>query len=65
MKTSDQIEEAVCEAGARLKPRLQDAQRRLASWNRTAIKYIGENPGRCLLGAVAVGFVFGKIARRT
>ena len=26
--------------------------------------YIKERPGRCLLGALALGFVIGKIARR-
>ena len=26
--------------------------------------YIKENPGQCLLGALALGFLIGKIARR-
>ncbi len=64
MKTAEQIEEAVADAGARLKPKMEEAKRQLSSWNDTAIDYIKENPGRCLLGALALGFVVGKIARR-
>jgi len=64
MKTTEQIEDAVREAGDRLKPRVEEARRQLSSWNDTAIAYVKENPGRCLLGALALGFVVGKIARR-
>ncbi len=63
MKT-EQIEAAICEAGARVRPQVQEAKRRLSSWNDTVIDYIKERPGRCLLGALALGFVVGKIARR-
>jgi ElaB/YqjD/DUF883 family membrane-anchored ribosome-binding protein len=64
MKTAEQIEDAVREVGARMKPQVEEAKRQLSSWNETATNYIKENPGRCLLGALAVGFVIGKIARR-
>jgi ElaB/YqjD/DUF883 family membrane-anchored ribosome-binding protein len=64
MKTAEQIEEAVSDASARLKPKMEEAKRQLSSWNETAIDYIKENPGRCLLGALALGFVVGKIAQR-
>jgi len=64
MKTAEQIEEAVSDVGARLKPKIEEAKRQLGSWNETAIDYIKQNPGRCLLAALALGFVVGKIARR-
>ncbi len=64
MKTTDQIEAGSCDAGARVRPEAQEAKRRLSSWNETLTDYIKENPGRCLLGALALGFVVGKIARR-
>lgn len=38
--------------------------RSLSSWNDTVSGYIKERPGRCLLGALALGFVIGKLARR-
>jgi len=38
--------------------------RRLTGYNDSAISYIKENPGKCLVGAVAVGFLIGKLASR-
>ena len=38
--------------------------RRLSSWGGSVSGYIKERPGRCLLGALALGFVIGKLARR-
>ncbi len=64
MKTAEQIEDVVCEASARLKPQVEEARQRLSSWSETVTDYIKENPGRCLLGALALGFVVAKIARR-
>ncbi len=64
MEIAEQIESTVREVGERVRPQLDDAKRRLTSLNRDVTDYIKENPGRCLLGAIAVGFVIGKIARR-
>lgn len=61
---TDQIESTVREMGARVRPQIDEARRRLSSLNHNATGYIKENPGRCLLGALAVGFLIGKIARR-
>jgi hypothetical protein len=36
----------------------------VTSWNDTVTGYIKDRPGRCLLGALALGFVIGKLARR-
>jgi ElaB/YqjD/DUF883 family membrane-anchored ribosome-binding protein len=65
MKTREEIEAAVCEAAERVKPQVEDARRRLSSWNGTVTDYIKRYPGRSLLGAIAVGFVIGKMARRS
>ena len=59
-----EIERAIREAGEQALPHVEDARRRLSSWNDTVTGYIKERPGRCLLGALALGFVIGKIARR-
>ena len=63
MKTGES-ERAIREAGEQALPHVEDARRRLSSWNDTLTGYIKERPGRCLLGALALGFVIGKIARR-
>lgn len=64
MEMAEQIESTVRDVGARVRPQLDDAKRRLTSLNSDVTTYIKENPGRCLLGAIAIGFVIGKIARR-
>jgi hypothetical protein len=64
MEIAEQIESTVRDVGARVKPQLDDAKRRLTSLNGDVTDYIKANPGRCLLGAIAIGFLVGKIARR-
>lgn len=64
MEMTEQIEATVKQMGARVKPQIDQARRRLTSLNSDVTGYIKENPGRCLLGAIALGFVIGKIARR-
>jgi ElaB/YqjD/DUF883 family membrane-anchored ribosome-binding protein len=64
MEIAEQIESTVREVGQRVRPQLDDAKRRLTSLNSDVTSYVKENPGRCLLGAIAVGFLIGKIARR-
>jgi ElaB/YqjD/DUF883 family membrane-anchored ribosome-binding protein len=64
MEISEQIESSAREMGDRVRPQIEEAQRRLSSLNDKAMSYIKENPGRCLLGAVALGYLVGKLARR-
>jgi ElaB/YqjD/DUF883 family membrane-anchored ribosome-binding protein len=64
MEIAEQIESTVRDVGARVRPQLDDAKRKLTSLNGNITGYIKENPGRCLIGAIAIGFLVGKIARR-
>jgi ElaB/YqjD/DUF883 family membrane-anchored ribosome-binding protein len=64
MEMTDQIEATARELGERVRPQIEDAKKRLSSLNDQAIDFIKENPGTCLVGAVALGFLIGKIARR-
>jgi ElaB/YqjD/DUF883 family membrane-anchored ribosome-binding protein len=64
MEMTEQIEATVKQVGARVRPQIDEARRRLTSLNSDVTGYIKENPGRCLLGAIALGFVIGKIARK-
>lgn len=45
-------------------PQLEDARRNLEDMNNRVVGFIRANPGTCLLGAVAVGFIIGRIASR-
>jgi hypothetical protein len=64
MEMTDQIEATARELGDRVRPQLEDAKRRLSSLNDKAVDFIKENPGTCLVGALALGYIIGKIARR-
>jgi len=64
MNHTGDLESALHEASEQVKPHLDEAKRQLSSWNERATTYLKANPGKCLLGALALGFVVGKIARR-
>jgi ElaB/YqjD/DUF883 family membrane-anchored ribosome-binding protein len=64
MEMTEKIEATARELGERVRPQIEDAKKKLSSLNDRAIDYIKENPGTCLVGAVALGFLIGKIARR-
>ena len=48
----------------RLAPRLEDAAQRLYQANERVKGFIRDNPGACLLGAAALGFLAGRLADR-
>ena len=41
-----------------------DARAQLEAFNDTAVAFIKENPGLCIVGAVAAGFIIGRLASR-
>ena len=45
-------------------PQIDEARRNLEDLNHRAVSFIRANPGTCLLGAIAVGFIVGRIASR-
>jgi len=64
MEMTDQIEQTAREIGDRVRPQIEQARRKLTNINDQAVSYIKENPGKCLMGAIAAGFIIGRIARR-
>jgi hypothetical protein len=48
----------------RLKPGLEDAKGRLESLNVRVKELVKEHPGACLLGALALGYLVARLARR-
>jgi len=59
-----QFQDKARELQARMVPQLEEAAQNLSDLNTRAINFIRANPGTCLLGAVAVGFLVGKLASR-
>jgi hypothetical protein len=47
-----------------LGPQMDEARRNLVEINRQVVGFIRANPGTCLLGALALGFIVGRLASR-
>jgi ElaB/YqjD/DUF883 family membrane-anchored ribosome-binding protein len=61
---TNQIEERAHSLSERVRPQVRQARRKLEDAGDTVTAYIKENPAKCLVGAIAVGFIVGKLARR-
>ncbi len=64
MEIAEKLEETAREFEDQIRPSVEEAKKRLSTLNGQAITYIKENPGKCLLGALALGYLVGRIARR-
>jgi ElaB/YqjD/DUF883 family membrane-anchored ribosome-binding protein len=51
-------------AQERLGPKLEEAQAQLEAFSEKAKTFIRQNPGAALLGAVAAGYLLGKLVSR-
>ena len=61
---SQQLQDKARQLQENLLPQLDEARRNLEDMNTRAVSFIRANPGTCLLGAVAVGFIVGRLASR-
>lgn len=59
-----QIQDRARELQERIVPQIEEARRNLVDLNTRVVSFIRANPGTCLIGAVAVGFLVGKLASR-
>jgi ElaB/YqjD/DUF883 family membrane-anchored ribosome-binding protein len=59
-----QIQDRAREIQERIVPQIEEARRNLEDVNTRVVSFIRANPGTCLVGAVALGFLIGKIASR-
>lgn len=64
MEITSQLEDTAREIEERVRPQIEQAKQRLTDFNDTAVSYIKENPGKCLIGAIAAGYLIGRIASR-
>ncbi|MBC8133501.1 MAG: hypothetical protein H7X95_11020 [Deltaproteobacteria bacterium] len=64
----DSIEESVREKAEeiseRLEPHIRDGKRHLESLNDRARSLINDHPAACLFGALALGYLVARLARR-
>lgn len=59
-----QFQDKARDLQARVGPQLEEAAQNLTELNTRVVSFIRANPGTCLIGAVAVGFLIGKLASR-
>ena len=64
METSQQFQDRAREMQQRIAPQLDEARQNLMDFNERAVRFIKERPGTALIGALAFGFVVGKIVSR-
>ena len=61
---SQQIQDKARQLQENMIPQLEEARRNLEDMNTRVVSFVRANPGTCLLGAVAVGFIVGRLASR-
>lgn len=64
MEMTEQFEKTARDIEERIRPQIDEAKKKVSDLNNRAVSFIKENPGKCLLGAVAAGYIIGRIARR-
>ena len=47
-----------------LRPRIEELKERIGSLNERAKGFIKEHPAACLVGALGLGYLFARMARR-
>jgi hypothetical protein len=57
------FDKAVNDVGNHVRPRIDDARRRLVRLNDQVTDVIKDHPAACLVGAVALGYLLARIAR--
>jgi ElaB/YqjD/DUF883 family membrane-anchored ribosome-binding protein len=59
-----QIQDRAREIQERIVPQIEEARRNLVDLNTRVVSFVRANPGTCLIGAIAAGFLIGKLASR-
>lgn len=61
---SGQFQDKARDLESKVGPQIEEARRNLNDLNQRIVALVRERPGTCLLGALAFGFIVGKIASR-
>lgn len=63
-KIENTLKETTEHLTERVRPHLEEGKRRIESLNTQARALINDHPAACLLGAVALGYLVARLARR-
>ena len=58
------FERSVDDIGDRVRPQVAEARKQLDRLDGRARSFINEHPAACLLGALALGYLVARVARR-
>jgi hypothetical protein len=58
------MDKGLNEVRERVRPQLEEAKRRLQVLNGQATDFIKEHPAACLVGALGLGYLIARLARR-
>lgn len=58
------IKKSVDDLGQRVRPKIEQAKEELGRTNGQATGFIKDHPAACLLGALALGYLVARLARR-
>jgi hypothetical protein len=64
MEVTQDLEDTARQIEERVRPQIEEAKRRISALNDQVVTYIKANPGKCLIGALAAGYLIGRIASR-
>lgn len=64
MEMTNRIEETAHALEDRVRPQIEEARRRISDLSSQTTALIKEHPGACLLGALALGYLVARLARR-
>jgi hypothetical protein len=64
MEPTSNIRSKARELQSRVGPEIEEAAQGLSELNTRIVGFIRQRPGACLLGALAFGFIVGRIASR-
>ena len=62
--TVGNVQDRARELQDRLSPQIEQARQNLNELNSRVLSFVKERPGTCLVGALAFGYLVGKIASR-
>jgi hypothetical protein len=58
------LQEGMDELGEKVRPKLEQARQQLGRLNGRITTFIQDHPAACLLGALALGYLVARVARR-
>ena len=64
METNPQFQDTARQLQEKFGPQIEQARQNLNNLNVRVASFIRANPGTCLISAVAVGYLIGKLASR-